>query len=127
VRGRRFLSGAAFMNDSTDAGEALERRARILIVEDNPDTAMTMSALLEELQCETMIAIDGAEAIAKGRPVPAQHRAARYRPAHMNGYEVAQALAPDPQPDGGPDSSPSPATASRRTNRKPTARESTCT
>src|SRR5215510_11573729 len=65
---------------------------RILVVDDNPDAAMSMSLLLKVSGHETETAADGVEALAK---------AAAYRPdvilldislPKMNGYDTCRAL-----------------------------------
>lgn len=66
--------------------------SRILIVEDDPDTADSLSELLGMLGCETKVARDGHEAV---------ERAIGFKPKivlldiglpGMNGYDVAQVL-----------------------------------
>jgi CheY-like chemotaxis protein len=70
---------------------------RILIVEDDADTASSMAELLKMMGCETVIARDGSQAIQK---------AIRFRPRivlldiglpGMNGYDVAQVLRSTPE------------------------------
>jgi len=84
------------MNIPATIPEQAQGGRRILIVEDNSDAATSLADLLEGLGCETLIAVDGIEAIPK---------ATQFRPniilldiglPGMNGYEVSQALRQTP-------------------------------
>ena len=70
---------------------------RILIIEDEVDSAWTMAALLEELGCETRIATDGAEAIPKAFEFHPRIVLLDLGLPTMDGYQVAQLLRQAPE------------------------------
>ena len=74
----------------------LSKSQRILVVDDNQDAAKSLAALLEMTGNETLLAHDGAEAVAK---------AAAFKPdvvlldlglPRMNGYDVCRAIRKQP-------------------------------
>ncbi|WP_177414037.1 response regulator [Pseudomonas tructae] len=61
---RRTLHGADSINPSPlDGAQASERRARILLVEDNPVNQLVAKGMLAKLGCEVSVAAHGAEAL----------------------------------------------------------------
>jgi CheY-like chemotaxis protein len=85
------------MDTSEETTKGKENRTRVLIVEDDVDTACALAELLQELACEVSIAEDGTAAIWK---------AYSFRPdiilldiglPAMDGYRVARLLREMPE------------------------------
>ena len=69
---------------------------RILIVEDEHNTAASMADLLEALGCETLIATDGVKAVRMATEFHPNIVLLDIALPGMNGYEVTQALRTTP-------------------------------
>ena len=85
------LSRAA-LRDAAGAG----RGRRILVVDDNEDGAQSLAMLLELSGHETHTAHDGLAALEAVERAPPRRRAARHRPAGLNGYEVCRRIREQP-------------------------------
>ncbi|WP_411384059.1 response regulator [Pseudomonas sp. L7] len=60
---RRTLQGENATPAPTEAGRLLERRAQILLVEDNPVNQLVAKGMLGKLGCQVQVAAHGAEAL----------------------------------------------------------------
>jgi len=69
---------------------------RILIVEDNADSAAALAMLLEGLGCETLIAGDGGDALQKATQFSPNIILLDIGLPGMDGYEVTQSLRQTP-------------------------------
>lgn len=72
------------------------RRIRVLVVEDNPESAMLLAELLDLQGFETAIAINGGEAIRKAHEFLPDIILLDIGLPVMDGYQVAQALREEP-------------------------------
>ncbi|MGC4117402.1 MAG: PAS domain S-box protein [Myxococcales bacterium] len=77
------------------AGDGQGRR--VLVIEDNPDTAASLSELLELDGYQIAVARAGAEGVAKAREFLPDYVLCDIGLPEMNGYEVARALRRDPE------------------------------
>jgi CheY-like chemotaxis protein len=98
-RGSEFIvhlplpSAAVPQRDAADAGGAMVRLSRrVLVVDDNRDSADTLSTLLQVMGCEVEVAYDGVQALEAG---------ARFRPdavlldlgmPRLNGFEACERM-----------------------------------
>ena len=77
--------------------QAVGRRLRILVVDDNADAADSLAMLLQLAEHETVTAYSGPEAIEVARRVKPHAVFLDIGLPGMNGYEVAKVLRADPE------------------------------
>jgi CheY-like chemotaxis protein len=85
------------MESSANAPATSQHPPRVLIVEDEVDSAWTMAALMEQLGCETRIATDGTDAIPKAFEFHPRIVLLDLGLPTMDGYQVAQLLRQAPE------------------------------
>ena len=73
------------------------QRPRVLIVEDEPNIALSLEFLLQREGYETSTAVDGEEALALVRQVRPDAVLLDIMLPRRNGYEVCQAIKADPK------------------------------
>lgn len=71
---------------------AARARVRVLLVEDNPDSAMSMAELLRHMAAEVLVAFDGAQALAQAPGFGPQLVLLDIGLPGMSGYEIAARL-----------------------------------
>lgn len=85
------------MDTSASAQKYPQTPPKVLIVEDDADSAWSMAALMQELGCETRIASNGAEAIPKAFEFHPRIVLLDLGLPTMDGYQVAQLLRQAPE------------------------------
>ena len=84
------LRPTKIVEQSTDVGTAMNGSLRILIVDDNRDSVMTLTMLLKRLGHQTRAAFDGEEAVAAAREFHPQVVLLDIGLPKLNGYEVCR-------------------------------------
>lgn len=88
------------MNNPAPAPATSLKKMRVLIVEDDENTAMAMAEFLKEMDCETLVANEGTRACQRAREFQPEIALLDIDLPGMNGYDVAQALRRTPELSG---------------------------
>jgi CheY-like chemotaxis protein len=94
---REALDAGVVSAKAPAAAHAVPRRARILVVDDNADLALTLCAVLQEWGHSTHVARDGPSALAALATAAADIALLDIGLPLMDGYELARRIREDPR------------------------------